>query len=64
MGNSFNYIRIYTKDLLGNMVYCTIKEDHFKFTVNTISYNIETKVRLYENNLNNFEKLFEIYKQL
>ena len=59
-----NYIRIYTKDLLGNMVYCTIKEDHFKFTVNTISYNIETKVRLYENNLNNFEKLFEIYKQL
>ena len=59
-----NYIRIYTKDLLGNMVYCTIKENHFKFTVNTISYNIETKVRLYENNLNNFEKLFEIYKQL
>lgn len=59
-----NYIRIYTKDLLGNMVYCTIKEDHFKFTVNTISYNIETKVRLYENNLNNFEKLFEIYNQL
>ena len=59
-----NYIRIYTKDLLGNMVYCTIKEDNYKCTVNTITYNIETKVRLYENNLNNFEKLFEIYKQL
>lgn len=57
-----NYIRIYTKDITGNVVYCIIKEDHFKFTVNTISYNIETKVRLYENNLNNFEKLFEIYK--
>ena len=59
-----NYIRIYTKDIIGNVIYCTIEEDHFKFTVNTISYNIETKVRLYENNLNNFEKLFEIYKQL
>lgn len=59
-----NYIRIYTKDITGNVVYCTIKEDHFNFTVNTISHNIESKVRLYENNLNNFEKLFEIYKQL
>ena len=27
-----NYIRIYTKDIIGNVIYCTIKEDHFKFT--------------------------------
>ena len=56
-----NYIRIYTKDITGNVVYCTIKEDHFKFTVNTPSHSIESKVRLYENNFNKFEKLFEIY---
>lgn len=56
-----NYIRIYTKDITGNVIYCTIKEDHFKFTVNTPSYSIESKVRLYENNFNKFEKLFELY---
>lgn len=56
-----NYIRIYTKDITDNVVYCTIKEDYFKFTVNTPSYSIESKVRLYENNFNKFEKLFEIY---
>ena len=56
-----NYIRIYTKDITGNVVYCTIKEDHFKFTVNAPSHSIESKVRLYENNFNKFEKLFKIY---
>ena len=56
-----NYIRIYTKDITGNIVYCTIKEDHFKFTVNALSYSIESKVRLYKNNFNKFEKLFKIY---
>ena len=56
-----NYIRIYTKDITGNVVYCIIKEDHFKFTVNAPSHSIESKVRLYENNFNKFEKLFKIY---
>lgn len=56
-----NYIRIYTKGITGNVVYCTIKEDHFKFTVNAPSHSIESKVRLYENNFNKFEKLFKIY---
>lgn len=56
-----NYIRIYTKDITSNVVYCTIKEDYFKFTVNAPSHSIESKVRLYENNFNEFEKLFKIY---
>ena len=56
-----NYIRIYTKDATNNIVYCTIKEDHFKFTVNTRSHSIESKVRWYSNNFNKFEKLFETY---